>query len=198
MAEPIPLPDEIGEETNRTADPESGPVRKNDTPDAGRPARPAPPERLAGGNAGSLLIMDDEQAILDLLSEMFGLAGFAVQTAGDGEEAVRLYAMAKDACTPFDITILDLTVRDGMGGKEAMLLIRKIDPDAIAIVSTGYSADPIMTEYRLYGFRAVLPKPYPFDEMLDLVTRLMRERDKAPDASADNGSPDSSGDGKTT
>jgi len=55
---------------------------------------------------------------------------------------------------------MDLTVPSGMGGREAMRGLLAIDPEAKAVVSSGYSQDPVMANFRDYGFRDVLAKPY--------------------------------------
>ena len=78
----------------------------------------------------------------------------------------------------FDLVVLDLTVQGGMGGKETMRRLLQIDPDAKAIVSSGYANDPIMSEFRSHGFRGALAKPYRAGQLGGLVAQLLRE---APD-----------------
>jgi DNA-binding NarL/FixJ family response regulator len=67
---------------------------------------------------------------------------------------------ARSSGRAFDFVILDLTVPGGMGGAEAIVELRKIDPEVRAIVSSGYSNDPVMAHFADYGFCAVVPKPY--------------------------------------
>ena len=130
---------------------------------AARPVVTAPAER---GAARRILVMDDETPICDLAAELLTREGFVVETAADGAEAIRKYSAARDAGRPFDAVILDLTVRVGMGGREAVLRLKHLDPDVRAIVSSGYSQDPMMTRYRDYGFRGVVSKPYDVSELV--------------------------------
>ena len=107
-----------------------------------------------------VLVMDDEEIIRNLVRSFLARAGHEAKFAPDGAEAVRLYADAKARGEPFDVVILDLTVPGGMGGREALAELMKIDPQVCAVASSGYSSDPIMANHRAHGFRAVMPKPY--------------------------------------
>ena len=109
--------------------------------------------------------MDDERAVRDLLKEALTSLGYQVGVARDGEEALTLYSSDKDSSDPFDTVILDLTVHGGMGGKEAALRIRGQDSQIKLIVSSGYSNDPVMANYKEYGINAVVPKPYTLAEL---------------------------------
>ena len=109
--------------------------------------------------------MDDEKMVLQVSGQMLKRLGHTVVFAEDGAEAVDRVTASIRAGTPFDGAILDLTIRDGMGGREAMAEIRRIAPDIRSIVSSGYSEDPVMHDYRNYGFDAALPKPYDKKEM---------------------------------
>ncbi len=120
-----------------------------------------------------ILVMDDEGAIRDVLSNMLSTAGFEVELASDGKEAIKRYEKAMELGQPFDAVILDLTVPGGMGGKEAIKKLIEIDPDVKAIVSSGYSIDPIMADFRKYGFSAVMAKPYSIREMERTLRRIL-------------------------
>ncbi len=91
--------------------------------------------------------------------------GYEVELARDGTEAISLYRRARDSSYPFDVVVLDLTVPNGMGGAEAIERLREIDPEIKAVVSSGYSSDPIMADYTKYGFRGVVAKPYTAKEL---------------------------------
>jgi CheY-like chemotaxis protein len=110
------------------------------------------------GNA--VLIMDDEDMILDMAAEMLDYLGYTVTTCKDGAEAVALYKAAQASGKTFAAAIVDLTVPGGLGGKEAAREILAIDPKACLVVSSGYSNDQIISDYRSYGFSAAVAKPY--------------------------------------
>jgi PAS domain S-box-containing protein len=114
--------------------------------------------RVAGN--GRVLLMDDEALVIDVGSEMLASLGYDVTVARDGVAAIKLFAEASDAGEPFAAVVLDLTVPGGMGGKEAIAIMREVDPTVWAIVSSGYSNDPVMAEFMAYGFNAVVAKPY--------------------------------------
>jgi len=107
-----------------------------------------------------ILVMDDEEMVRDFASLILGRLGYTVETCDNGDEAITLYRAAKEAGTPFAVVIMDLTIPGGMGGVEAARQIRTYDPDARLIVSSGYSDDPAMANYKEYGFCAAMEKPY--------------------------------------
>ncbi|HEY4300681.1 MAG TPA: PAS domain S-box protein [Candidatus Didemnitutus sp.] len=119
---------------------------------------------------GRVLFMDDEQIIRQMAMLMMARFGLEVECAADGAEAVSIYQKAQGAGTPFDLVIMDLTVPGGMGGLEAVRRLREIDPNVRAIVSSGYSSDPILANPREHGFCGVLAKPYQLDDF----TRVIR------------------------
>ena len=113
--------------------------------------------------------MDDEPLIRDLAAELLTYLGYNVRTSKDGAEAIDLYKESKDRGEPFDAVIMDLTIPGGMGGKEALEKLLKLDPQIKAIVSSGYCNDPIMGDFRKYGFAGVLAKPYSAAEMSEIL-----------------------------
>jgi CheY-like chemotaxis protein len=102
------------------------------------------------------------------------MMGYEVYLAKDGTEAVHLYENALESSAPFDAVIMDLTVPGGVGGREAVQKLREIDPQVRTIVSSGYSNDPVMANYRKYGFDGVVAKPYNADELSEALQKLLR------------------------
>lgn len=122
---------------------------------------------------GRVLLMDDDEVIRELARDVLPLLGYDVTLARDGEEALVLYRQSKSDGHPFDVVIMDLTVPGGMGGKEAMRRLLALDPSVKAIVSSGYSNDPIMGDYESYGFCGVLTKPYDAGEMSEVLNAAL-------------------------
>lgn len=122
---------------------------------------------------GSALLMDDEADIREVAGEMLRFLGLNVSFARDGYEALQLYRQALSSGAKFDAVILDLTIPGGMGGKDAVQELRRIDPGVKAIVSSGYSTDLIMANYEEYGFDGCMAKPYKLNEMSEALQKVL-------------------------
>lgn len=118
---------------------------------------------------GKILVMDDEEFILDVATRMLSKLGYEVAVADDGDRAIEMYRQAQECGEPFDVVIMDLTVPGGMGGKTAIQKLLKIDPNIKAIVSSGYSNDPIMSNFKEYGFSGVIKKPYRISDLSEVM-----------------------------
>jgi len=123
---------------------------------------------------GKILLMDDEQIILDVTLEVLKFLGYDALFAREGGQALELYRQEKAAGAPFDVVILDLSVPDGMGGKETMARLKELDPGVRAIVSSGYTHDPVVVDYAAYGFAGRLAKPYKINDMKNILEELMK------------------------
>ena len=124
---------------------------------------------------GKVLLMDDEQIILDVTLEVLKFLGYSVMFAREGAAAIDLYKNEKAAGVPFDMVILDLSVPDGMGGKEAIALLKAFDPEVNAVVSTGFSNDPVVLNFASYGFSGKLTKPYKINDLKKVLEQLIRK-----------------------
>jgi len=116
-------------------------------------------------NAKKVLIMDDEQDLLDVAGQLLNRLGFETDFAACGEEAIQKYQEARKSDQGCEGVILDLTIKGGMGGEEALEKLLKIDPEMVAFVSSAYAEDTVMVNYRKHGFRGVIAKPYNIDEL---------------------------------
>ena len=120
---------------------------------------------FVSGAGRRVLVMDDEDFIRKLARQMLEKLGYSVEVSHDGEDAVAKFQQALDAGDSYDAVILDLTIPGGMGGKDTVEELLKLDPNVKAIVSSGYSNDPVMASYGLHGFRQAIRKPYRIQEM---------------------------------
>ncbi|MEO5657197.1 MAG: MASE1 domain-containing protein [Nitrospiria bacterium] len=123
-----------------------------------------------------ILFMDDEPPIRDFVGALLQQAGCDAVCVGDGGKAVEQYQTALRQGRPFDVVILDLTVPGAMGGQETIKRLLEIDPRAAAIVSSGYSNDPVVAEFGAHGFIGRLTKPYDPDDLMRLVSEIMRKK----------------------
>ncbi|MEW5804297.1 MAG: response regulator [bacterium] len=120
---------------------------------------------------GKILVMEDEEMLRRYLYSLLSSLGYEVVCIGNGDEAIKSYQDALKAGHPFDAVIMDLTIPGGMGGDVAIQKLIEIDPGTKAIVSSGYSTDPIMTDFRQHGFKGCIPKPYD----IQTLSRVLHE-----------------------
>ncbi|MHB8108083.1 MAG: PAS domain-containing hybrid sensor histidine kinase/response regulator, partial [Candidatus Cryosericum sp.] len=139
------------------------------------PVAEPPIAKAASVNAhGRVLIMDDEASVRQVLVAMLNRLGYEAEAVPDGASAVRADAEAQATGQPISIIIMDLTIPGGMGGQTAARLLRAQHTPARLVVSSGYATDPIMANYRLYLFDAVLTKPYSFSELSDVLASVAK------------------------
>jgi PAS domain S-box-containing protein len=124
-------------------------------------------------NRGNILVMDDEATVRETTKDILTHFGYEVICAGDGAETINYYRKAKESGHPFDLVIMDLTIKGGMGGKEALDELIKYDPKVKSIVSSGYSNDPIMADYKKYGFCGFVTKPYKVEELIKTLNQVL-------------------------
>jgi signal transduction histidine kinase/ActR/RegA family two-component response regulator len=123
-----------------------------------------------------ILIMDDEETIRDVGARVLRRLNYEAATVADGTECIRAYQEALAAGRPFDLVIMDLTVPGGMGGIKTVAELRKFDPHVRAIVSSGYSKDPVLANFRNFGFCAVVAKPYDVAHLAAVIERVLSQR----------------------
>jgi PAS domain S-box-containing protein len=121
-----------------------------------------------------IMVIDDEQILRDIVKAQLAALGHEAVLAADGAEGVRIYQELRDAGTPVDLVITDLTIPGGMGGKEAAQILLQKDPKARLIVSSGYSDDPVMANFRDYGFRAAMTKPFTMESLQQAIKQAFQ------------------------
>jgi CheY-like chemotaxis protein len=133
---------------------------------------------------GRVLVMDDEPDIQNLSKAVLKRLGYEAEVASDGVEALDKYREALKSGRPFVAVIMDLTIPGGMGGKEAMRHFLEFDPNVRAIVSSGYSNDPVMADYQSYGFSGVVAKPYQISDLAKTLKEVSTRCDPSPSVSS--------------
>ncbi len=139
----------------------------------GTDQQPPAPAAGNGGKRHCILVMDDEAVIRSVVGDMLSHLGYSVAFAADGAEAIALYEQAMASGQSFDGVIMDLSVEGGMGGKEAIQQLKVIDPNVRAVVSSGYSHDPILSHFKDYGFCGVLDKPYKLSDLNQVLRDVL-------------------------
>ncbi len=122
---------------------------------------------------GTILLMDDEEFVREIASNLLQHLGFSVETANEGGEALELFKKSLAQGERFVAVITDLTVPGGMGGKEMVKEIKKLDQSAKVIVSSGYANDPILANYKAYGFDGRVSKPYKIEELAETLRHVL-------------------------
>jgi PAS domain S-box-containing protein len=128
-----------------------------------------------GNGGGRILVMDDDRVVGEVAVKMLSHLGYQVEVAVDGSETIDLYKKSLEMNRPYGAVIIDLTIPGGMGGAEAIKKLLEIDPRVKAIVSSGYSNDPVMADFRQYGFRGFIMKPYMLMELKKILNQVLAE-----------------------
>lgn len=120
--------------------------------------------------------MDDENGIREIVSAMLSRIGYSVKTVTNGSEAVEEYQQAMETSKGYDVVILDLTIPGGNGGHKTLQDLFKIDPEVKAIVSSGYSNGPVMSDYKSYGFLGCVAKPFKTSELNRVISQVLDQQ----------------------
>jgi|TARA_B100000315_G_scaffold260759_1_gene324913 PAS domain S-box-containing protein len=124
---------------------------------------------------GRILVMDDQEHIRDLIELSLSKLGYEVVTCADGAEAIEMYQEGRDSDSSFQAVILDLTIPGGMGGRVTLEHLREMDPGVTAIVASGYAADQVVTDYRDYGFKGAITKPYRLEGLKAVLHEVLNK-----------------------
>jgi two-component system cell cycle sensor histidine kinase/response regulator CckA len=131
------------------------------------------PRLAVAGKKGRILFMDDEEFMRKVATDMMQALGHEIESAADGSAAIKKYLNAKETGNPFNIVILDLTVKGGMGGTETLSRLREIDPAVVAVASSGYADNTVLANYVVHGFSSYLNKPYDIDTLRNCLDALL-------------------------
>jgi len=123
--------------------------------------------------SGRILVMDDEEMVRTVSLAMLEHLGFTADSSADGEEMLERYRQAMAAGSPYDAVVTDLTIPGGLGGEQAVIKLLEIDPQAKAIVSSGYANDPIVANYRSHGFSGVMVKPFTLEQLAAVLSEVL-------------------------
>ncbi len=123
--------------------------------------------------SGRILLMDDEPELLKVMATVLEFYGSTVEVSVDGDEALKKYKAALEQGRPFDLVVMDLTIPGGMGGRETIAGLLKLDPDARVIVSSGYSDNAVLARYESYGFSGAISKPYSHKQLMETVSKVL-------------------------
>ena len=123
--------------------------------------------------AGRILVMEDETEVGLVTCKMLEALGFEPELAENGEQAIASYDKNMQQGKPFDLVVMDLTIRGGMGGEETITKLLSLDPAVKAIVASGYADDPILANYRTYGFRGAIAKPYTLGALREMLQQQL-------------------------
>jgi PAS domain S-box-containing protein len=121
----------------------------------------------------SVLVMDNENSILELVTDMLESFGYSVEIAKDGDEAIKKYRTALNIKKPFDLVIMDLTIPGAMGGQDAVKKLLSFDKNAKVIVCSGYSSDPVMAHFQKFGFKGKIVKPFTATYLNKIVKKVL-------------------------
>jgi len=140
-------------------------------------SRESVPERTVESDpergSGLVLVLDDEEMVREIAREMLIHLGYKVLLAKDGSEVMDYFRQCRQEGRPIDVYLVDLTIPGGMGGRETIEKLRKLDPLVKAVVSSGYSNDPVVANYRDYGFAGVVDKPFRVNELARVMSRVI-------------------------
>ena len=124
-------------------------------------------------NGKRILLMDDELGVLRVMQSVIKRLDVTCCTCSNGEEAIELYQASCREGRPYDLVIFDLNIKGGMGGVEAMRAIRNKSGTVKGIICSGFSHDPVITNYEDYGFQAALTKPFSKEALRSVIVRLI-------------------------
>jgi CheY-like chemotaxis protein len=114
------------------------------------------------------LVIDDNDLVRETLKAMLEFLDFEVVVAANGADALEKFKSTKKS---FDVVFVDL-IMPNMSGREVIQKLREINPDIKAVISSGYSDDPAIADYKKLGFKEILNKPYTLDDLKKILQNI--------------------------
>ena len=145
---------------------------KQNKPLSGKKEKTVPDNGPKSGFREKVLVMDDDTMILEMSAKVLDRLGYEAVTAKNGEQAIQQYRRSLKDKAPIKVVILDLEVKQGMGGAQAIKELQLLDPDVQAIIASGYSSDRVMENCQDYGFAVAIAKPYSMDALKKALQTL--------------------------
>ncbi len=130
------------------------------------------PERKPRSKGVSVLMLEDDSAVIKTTTQMLEYLGHCVTAVQDGAEVLDLYSHSQEVGNRYEVLLLDLTIRGGMGGRETLEKLKHVDPDVVAVVTSGYADDPVIAEFGQFGFKAALIKPFSIDTLGETIAHV--------------------------
>jgi CheY-like chemotaxis protein len=128
------------------------------------------------GGITRVLFMEDSEIIVNSLRDCFDDLGYAIEFARDGNEAIAKYKAAKGKGVPYQVLVMDLEIKNGMGGEETITRLREFDPEVKAVVTSGHTSRDIILKPEKFGFQGSLVKPYSLEELTQAVLEAQKKR----------------------
>jgi CheY-like chemotaxis protein len=135
---------------------------------------PVKEEAILLTGRGRILVMDDDKLLREMACDMLEMLGYESEFARDGAETIEMYRKATESEKPYDAVILDLTIPGGMGGEEAIKILLNMDPEVKAIVYSGYSDGEVMSNFRKYGFKGMMPKHFDLQTLGKVLNDVLK------------------------
>ncbi|MFQ5630316.1 MAG: response regulator [bacterium] len=122
---------------------------------------------------GRILVIDDENIVRNVAQRMLRKLEYECEVVNDGNSAIAAYAKAAQSQKPYDVVIIDLKLTGSLDGSQTFKKLEALNPQIKAIVSSGYTFDPVIINYHKHGFQGVVKKPYRIDDLAATLSEII-------------------------
>ncbi len=120
-----------------------------------------------------VLVMDDDELILDVISQLLTRLGYETFSTSNGNQAINVCQIARKQGEKIQIALLDFEIHNGLGGFPTMEQLKKIDPDIKGLLITGHSDDMEIKRYKKFGFSNMIEKPFSIKQLNQKIKTLL-------------------------